>query len=69
MQLTDKQAYTVAEVATLTGFLRQTVTRLFEREKGVLIMGRPETLHKRAYRSICIPVPVFERVIQRLTVR
>jgi hypothetical protein len=69
MQFTDKQAYSVAEVAAITGFSRQTITRLFEHEKGVLIVGRAETLHKRAYRSIRIPHPVVERVMQKLTVR
>jgi AraC-like DNA-binding protein len=73
MQLTDKQAYTVAEVAALTGFSRQTVTRLFEHEPGMLVIerGRPETMHKPGYRyrNILIPRAVYERVRQRLTVR
>jgi transcriptional regulator GlxA family with amidase domain len=66
---TDKQAYTVAEVAALTGFSRRLITRLFECETGVLILLRPETLHKRSYRSIRIPRPVYERVIEKLAVR
>jgi hypothetical protein len=32
----DKPPYTVDEVAALMGFSRATVTRLFERERGVL---------------------------------
>ena len=64
----EKQAYTVAEVAALTGFSRRTVTRMFGRERGVLILVRPETMHKRPYRSIRIPRAVYERVIGRLTV-
>jgi len=63
-----KHAYTVREVAALTGFSRQTVARMFEKEKGVLVVGRPETLHKRSYRSIRIPRAVYERVIRRLSV-
>jgi hypothetical protein len=43
------RAYTVAEVATKTGYSRQTITRLFEDEKGVIIINRPEQLHKRGY--------------------
>ena len=63
-----REAYTVGEVAALTGFSRQTVTRMFEREKGVLILARPESLHKRSYRSIRIPRAVYERVMFRLRV-
>jgi len=69
VQFTDRQAYSVAEVAAITGFSRQTMTRLFEHEKGVLTVGRAETLHKRAYRSIRIPRAVVERVMQVLSVR
>jgi hypothetical protein len=67
--LTEKPALTVAEVATLTGWSRQTVTRLFEKEPGVLMLGRPESLHKRSYRSTIIPRVVYERVVNRLAVR
>ena len=69
MNVPDKPAYTVAEVAALTGFSRWTVTRMFEEEKGVLIMERPESMRKRGYRSIRIPRAVYERVIAKLTVR
>lgn len=65
----EKETLTTAEIAALTGFSRSTVTRMFERERGVLILMRPETLHKRRYRSIRIPRAVFERVIDALTVR
>jgi hypothetical protein len=57
--------FTVAEVAELTGFSRQTVTRMFEDEPGVLVICRPETMHKRSYRSIRIPRTVYERVVRR----
>jgi hypothetical protein len=46
-----------------------TVTRLFEKERGVIILDSPERMHKRGYRSIRIPRAVYERVIGRLTVR
>ena len=65
----NKEAYTVGEVAALTGLSKQTVTRMFEREKGVLILERPEEMHKRRYRSIRIPRAVYERVANRLTVK
>ena len=64
----DKQAYTVAEVAAMTGFSRQTITRMFEREPGVIIVPRPSTNCKRLYRSIRIPRAVYERVLRRFTV-
>ena len=64
---TGKQAYTVGEVADLTGFSRQTVTRLFEKEEGVLVIERPETMHKRGYRNIRIPRHVYERVIRKVS--
>ena len=60
---------TVADVAALTGWSRQTVTRLFENERGVLILVRPGSLNKRKFRSIRIPRVVYARVIGRLTVK
>jgi hypothetical protein len=59
----------VAEVAALTGFSRDTITRMFQHEPGVLIIARPTTNRKRRYRSIRIPRAVYERVVDRLTVK
>ncbi len=56
------------KVTGLTGFSRQTVTRLFEREPGVRIVSRPETPNKRRYPSIRIPVSVYERILRKLRV-
>jgi hypothetical protein len=67
VHLEEKEAYTVAEVSVLTGFSSQTVTRLFERESGVIILERPERMHKRRYRSIRIPRHVYQRVIRKIT--
>jgi hypothetical protein len=55
--------------AALTGFSRQTVTRMFERERGVLVIARPSANRKRRYRSIRIPRVAYERVVDRLTVK
>lgn len=66
-QLADKLAYTVAEVAALTGFSVPTVINLFEGEPGILILERKEQMHKRRYRSIRIPHEVYQRVLRRLT--
>jgi hypothetical protein len=41
---------------------------MFEREPGVLVIARPEAMHKRKYRSIRIPHHVYERVVRRITV-
>jgi AraC-like DNA-binding protein len=65
----EKLIYTVGEIAAMTGLSRQTVTRLFERERGVIILERPERMHKRRFRSIRIPRAVYERVINRISVR
>lgn len=63
-----KQILSIADVVMLTGFCKQTVINRFENEKGVLILERPETMHKRKYRSIRIPRAVFERVLKSMTV-
>jgi hypothetical protein len=62
----DKPAYTVSEVAALTGFCAKTVRRMFEREAGVIKLARPASLHKRRYVSLRIPSAVYRRVIERL---
>jgi hypothetical protein len=59
-------ALSVDQAAKESGWSRQTVTRIFEDEPGVLIITRPETLHKRSHRSIRIPRKVYERVMGRL---
>ncbi len=59
----------MGEVALLTGFSRDTITRLFQNEPGVLMIARPTTNRKRRYRSIRIPRAVYERVVRRLTVK
>jgi hypothetical protein len=65
----DKPTFTVDDVSELTGFSRRTVIRLFEKERGVLVLPRPETMHKRRYRSLRIPRLVYERVIGKLAVK
>ena len=65
----SRPVHTVAEIAQITGLSRQTITRVFENEPGVVILERTEQLHKRGYRSIRIPNTVYERVIRRLTIK
>ena len=59
-------ALSIEQAAKESGWSRQTVTRMFEDAPGVLIITRPETLHKRAHRSIRIPRKVYERVLRNL---
>lgn len=66
--MNDKAAYTVREVAELMGFSRQTVIRLFEDERGVIVLRRPEKMHKRGYTSMRIPRSVYQRVLGRLSI-
>ncbi len=58
--------YTVREVAEKMGFSPQFIIKLFEAEPGVIIVERNRP-GKRSYRSIRIPVRVYERVIRRLS--
>lgn len=68
LETRHKLAYTISDAARLTGLSRQTITRIFEREQGVIVMKRSATRSKRNYRSIRIPRPVYERVIRALKV-
>lgn len=63
-----KATLTVNEAAALSGFSRNTIIRMFSNERGVLILSRPEKMHKRRYRTMRIPRQVYERVINRFTV-
>lgn len=68
MPLPIAKPYTVKEVAEMMGVSGVTVTRIFENEKGVIILDRPEKMHKRGYRSLRIPHAVYERVVRSMTV-
>lgn len=46
---------------------KRTVTGMFEKESGVLIISRESTLNKRRYRTLRIPRGVYERVLRRLS--
>jgi DNA-binding LacI/PurR family transcriptional regulator len=37
----------VADVAAMTGISRNTVSRQFERERGIIVLAHPKTMHKR----------------------
>ena len=61
-----EQHDTVAELARRWGWSSKTAARVFEDEPGVLILDRPETRHKRGYRTITIPKSVSDRVHRRM---
>lgn len=68
--MTENETYTVAEAAKLTGLSAKIITRLFEREPGVIVYEVPNPQRKRKhYRSIRIPRRVYERVMRRHTVQ
>ena len=66
----EKQVYSVKEVCEMTGFSKQTITRIFENERGVYILERKKPGGKREhYRSIRIPAGVFKRVMRKNSVQ
>jgi hypothetical protein len=65
----EEQFYTVAEAAKFLKVSRDTITKLFADEPGVVDLGSPERLHKRRYRVLRIPHAVFNRVIHQLRVQ
>jgi hypothetical protein len=57
----DKPAFTVAEVAALMGYSRQTITDMFENEPGVIVRRGVKR------RSLRIPRAAYQRVLGRLS--
>ena len=64
-----ERPYSVREIAELTGFSIQTVIRIFESERGVLIYEEKRPRKRASYRNIRIPRHVYRRVIAEWTVR
>jgi excisionase family DNA binding protein len=65
----EAQFYTVAEAAKILKVSRDTITKLFADESGVVDLGSPERLHKRRYRVLRIPHSVFNRVLHQKRVQ
>lgn len=57
-----EQHFTPEQVAKLWGMSANTIRRLFEDEPGVLLIDRPEEVHKRGYRTMRIPESVVAGV-------
>lgn len=65
----EEQFYTVAEAAKILKVSRDTITKMFADQPGVLDLGSPERLHKRRYRVLRIPHAVFNRVLHQRRVQ
>lgn len=61
-----EQFLTVAEIADRLKLKPDTIRRLFSTEPGVIIISQPKK-GKRVYRTLRIPVSVYDRVLTRLT--
>jgi hypothetical protein len=57
--------FTVQEIASLWNLSDDIVRELFEREPGVLVIGRDRSTRKRRYLTLRIPQDVVERVYRR----
>jgi hypothetical protein len=64
-----EQHYTPTELAKRWGLSDDSVRELFRGEEGVVVINRPEKMHKRGYTSLRIPESVAERVYQRLVTK
>jgi excisionase family DNA binding protein len=63
----DQRHYTVDEVAEMWNMGRDTVTRLFRSEEGVMKLTRPGSKYKRTFTTLRIPESVLNRAYARLT--
>jgi hypothetical protein len=57
-----EQHYTPAQLAKCWGLSDDFVRALFRGEEGVMVIDRPEKMHKRGYINLRIPESVAERV-------
>lgn len=67
--MVENTLYTVAEVAKMTRFSIQSVIRMFERERGVLIYEVKKPRKRASYRTLRIPRHVYQRVMDKMTVK
>ena len=62
----DEPCLTVAEVAERLKVKTDTVRRLFMNEPGIVVIAFPRK-GRRLYRTLRIPVSVYQRVVTRMT--
>jgi len=63
----DKPDWTIAEIAARHKLSRQTVTKMFENESGIIVMDSPTKMRKRRHRTIRVPHPVYLRKFGSIT--
>ena len=63
----DEQHYKPDELAKLWGLDGSTIRRLFRDVPGVLVIDRPERMHKRRFSTMRIPESVAKRVYEKLS--
>ncbi len=63
----SERHYSVAEIGEMWNLSQDAVRRIFENEKGVLVLGNAETRHRRRYTTLRIPQSVVERVHRRMS--
>ena len=61
-----EQHYTPLQIGALWGLSARFVRETFRDEIGVLVVDRPEQMHKRGYASLRIPESVMRRVYDRM---
>jgi hypothetical protein len=61
----NEQHFKPDELAKYWGVDGDTIRRLFRSEPGVLVIQRPEKMHKRGYASMRIPESVAKRVYEK----
>jgi hypothetical protein len=65
--LKDERHFTPQELSELWNVSVQTIRAIFQREEGVLKIGRDGTRSRRRYKTIRIPESVADRVHTRLS--
>lgn len=65
--LKDERHFTPQELAEVWNVSVQTIREIFQREEGVLKIGRDGTRSRRRYKTIRIPESVADRVHTRLS--
>ena len=61
----EEEWFTVVEVAKMLKVGRDTITRRFENEPGVIDLGTPTRRYKRRHRILRIPAAVLNRFLYR----
>ena len=61
-----EEHYTPLQIGQLWNLSARFVRDLFRDELGVLVLDRPEQMHKRGYASLRIPESVMRRVYDRM---